>query len=427
MGHGVSRCRGAELTPGARSGQHTAPSGDPADYLSWAEYFWPDCGSCDDAPAVASSATTTYANSTGTSQEDERFVAETSGAVSSRAHRRRTHPKRLDDAGPADPESSPTASSQSRDEAWNDVDVPEPDAAWGQVKPHNIAKKPSSTLPPSTKDGPTSTTSASIMTTTTVTSAEQSCKSSPSSSPAAACPYVPRESVNPDTQSLPGPIALDQGPDGALYNAVAYALTQSASYADNASAFLKTLFIDEPVYPSARFAGLVRGSRGRNDTAAGLLDFRGLVKVANALQILRQSQMVKANVDEGIQGWAREYLAWVESSEQGQNASTATDHLSTLYFAQLAALHLIQEDAAGAKELLNVYFSDPFMDQIDESGKQGVEAGINAAELLGLEGMMVSVSLRMVAEARPPQRSALLLVSTFGTARLQLEAISDPP
>lgn len=89
------------------------------------------------------------------------------------------------------------------------------------------------------------------MTTTTVTSAEQSCKSSPSSSPAAACPYVPRESVNPDTQPLPGPIAMDQGPDGALYNAVAYALTLSASYAEKASAFLKTLFIDEPVYPSA--------------------------------------------------------------------------------------------------------------------------------------------------------------------------------
>jgi len=59
----------------------------------------------------------------------------------------------------------------------------------------------------------------------------------------------------------------------------------------------------------------------------GVLDFNSLVKAVNAVQVLRFSGRPEwsGDIEAGILDWAGKYLGWLQASQQGQKAESATE------------------------------------------------------------------------------------------------------
>jgi hypothetical protein len=143
------------------------------------------------------------------------------------------------------------------------------------------------------------------------------------------CPYIRRDGqINPDTQTLPSHNLLLSN-TASFYNAIAYSITRSQTYSDNVLSSIRTMFIDPEtaIKPNARYAQVVRGLPGDQEGGyEGVLDFRGLVGVANAVMVMRGLEVEVEgwkNVDERLKWWVGEYLGWLQSSVQGKNASEA--------------------------------------------------------------------------------------------------------
>jgi hypothetical protein len=195
---------------------------------------------------------------------------------------------------------------------------------------HNDAKKPTQTHVSTFTTTPT-TTITSMQTSSIGPSGSSSCRPSPTSmAPSATyttCPYVRRDGqINPDTQTLPSQ-NLFTSSQAIFLNALAYGLTSTQSYADNTISFIKTLFLDHTtaINPNANYAQVIRGPPGnQTGTFTGILDFRGLVNVVNAVLVLRETgSQGWAGYDEGMREWAGKYLGWLQGSDQGKQASDA--------------------------------------------------------------------------------------------------------
>ncbi len=116
-----------------------------------------------------------------------------------------------------------------------------------------------------------------------------------------------------------------------LYNALAAILAPNSgdakTYSKNAALFIQTFFLDSKavVYPELQFGQLIRGPGKEVGQYLGILDFRGMVKVANAIQLLRAAKIPDwtTGLDSQMVAWSNKYMQWLASSDLGQQAGSA--------------------------------------------------------------------------------------------------------
>lgn len=74
--------------------------------------------------------------------------------------------------------------------------------------------------------------------------------------------------------------------------------------------------------PNMNYGQVVRGPRPENQigTFTGPLDMRGLVKVVNAIMILKESnsQDWTSEIDQSMESWMTQYLSWLQTSDIGK-------------------------------------------------------------------------------------------------------------
>lgn len=87
------------------------------------------------------------------------------------------------------------------------------------------------------------------------------------------------------------------------------------------------MFLDSKtgMHPRIAYGQLIRGPEEQVGQYLGVLDLRGMVKVANAIQILRALGMPAwtKTLDGQMTQWAKKYVQWLHSSPQGQRALSA--------------------------------------------------------------------------------------------------------
>ena len=351
-----------------------AASGDPTDYFSWSEHD--PCGQTSPSNVSTTSTIKESEQSTMTSTTSTLtgtvYSAETYSTNQNEKRKiGRSHPKRLDDPTSTSITNDPGPTSAPIDNSGDDWGWTDSDIIFEPKGGRNDAKKMSSAvIAPSTYDPATSTSTFG---------------STPTSSPnnGSSCFRDGRD----DNAALFGPRALDRSPQGVLDNVLSYTLTNETKYLKTATSFLETFFVSLPIQPSAIYAGTRRDTN--NGTMEGLLDFRGLVKIANSLLVLRETSHMDEKLDQAIKDWSRSFLTWMEDSEQGKNASLAMDHGGTMYHMELASLALMTGNGDRARDILDHYFERMFPEQLDRDGKMVGEDGY-LDSILGLEGMMVS-------------------------------------
>ncbi|KAG8684390.1 hypothetical protein FRC09_015423 [Ceratobasidium sp. 395] len=194
------------------------------------------------------------------------------------------------------------------------------------------------------------------------------------------CPYKARDGrVNPDVRKLRNAAEMVDMSQAVLWNAIASVASGSTSNAKNAAFFIDTFFLNDKtrMNPHVGYGQVVRGPPGTQPGSyMGVLDMRGLVKVVNAVLVLREtkSQYWTQETDAKMVIWASEYVKWVEGSAAGQKAARAANNHGSFYPNQIAALKILIGDLPGATTVLQSYFANQFQEQVVSSGEQPLEA-----------------------------------------------------
>jgi hypothetical protein len=143
------------------------------------------------------------------------------------------------------------------------------------------------------------------------------------------CPYVVRDGkVNPDTDSLKGPDAAQDMSRSVIYNAISYTLKGAGSYSKNVANAIDAFFLSSStgMHPNVNFGQLVRGPGKAHQvgTFTGVLDLRGMVKVSNAIQLMRTSKAPDWTTgrDSSMTNWMKSYISWLQSSDIGKSVAS---------------------------------------------------------------------------------------------------------
>ncbi|KAI5117626.1 hypothetical protein M0805_001269 [Coniferiporia weirii] len=399
------------------------PNGDKLDYLSWAPYHWPDCNWCagprthlitggnstnstgaDDSSADSDSEDDDQGNDNDNADDPDDDDG-SSGIVPDVikflpvpvAHRkmvkrvrRFAHDEkrsilvapgdRIEDSEGDQPDlgsvtsdiSLPTVLPDPVSQTTDDGNVASGTAAAAENARKTQKAQPKATDAPKDKGTPTTPTAAAGCT-------PSPSKSLPPSATWTTCKYVVRDGLlNPDVRTLNGVNAIVDVSQSILYNAAANVLSGPATYAENAVHFMQNFFLDSKngMHPRISYGQLIRGPGEQVGQYLGVIDFRGMVKVANAVQLMRAAKAPAWTdvMDAQMTSWTTQYVNWLGTNELGQKALSAPNNHGSFATNQLAAMNILLQDQSSAEAALNKYFTHQFLDQIAASGEQPFEA-----------------------------------------------------
>ncbi|KAF9262760.1 chondroitin AC/alginate lyase [Marasmius fiardii PR-910] len=191
------------------------------------------------------------------------------------------------------------------------------------------------------------------------------------------CPYKLRDGqFNPDGRLINDVGHFDDLSNAVLYSSIAYVITggNSNSFSRNAVRFIKRWFLDSDtkMNPSLTYAQILRGPDGQVGRHTGVLDMKGFVRIATAIEIFRKSNNTDwtPKIDSGMVDWVKNYTSWIETDPTALKEAAALNNHGTFYHVQLAALKLIVNDREGAKQVIENYYNSQFLTQIEENGEQ---------------------------------------------------------
>lgn len=116
--------------------------------------------------------------------------------------------------------------------------------------------------------------------------------------------------------------------DAVLYNALAWAITDNATFATNVAHFIETWFVsaDTRMLPNLDYAQMQRGPAGQNGSHTGVLDLKCMSKIVSAVLALREgkAQGWTNGIDAALVAWTKEYIQWLTTAGIALEEKAAT-------------------------------------------------------------------------------------------------------
>ncbi|KAJ7641334.1 chondroitin AC/alginate lyase [Roridomyces roridus] len=189
------------------------------------------------------------------------------------------------------------------------------------------------------------------------------------------CPYVNRDGqFNPDRLTINDIGAFFNVSDSVLYNALAFSFQNESSsiYSQRIANFMDVWFInpDTRMNPNLNYAQMARGPNGQVGQHTGVLDLKGMAKVASGILILRKRNCTDWT-DELDSG---EYITWLETNKIGTDECASGNNHGSFCFNQLTSLKLLVNDVPGAVANGRKFFDGIYQAQINKTGDQPMEA-----------------------------------------------------
>ena len=113
-----------------------------------------------------------------------------------------------------------------------------------------------------------------------------------------------------------------------VFNAITYALQKNRAYSQNVAKAIDTFFLSPStgMHPNVNFGQLVRGPGKAHQvgTFTGILDLRGMVKVVNAIQLLRSTKSPDwtSAREQAMTSWMQSYVSWLQTSDLGKEVAS---------------------------------------------------------------------------------------------------------
>jgi hypothetical protein len=187
-------------------------------------------------------------------------------------------------------------------------------------------------------------------------------------------PYVRRDGErNPEINKLTDHREMDGMVEAVSALALAYYLKGEEAYAAKAAVLLRAWFIDPPtrMNPNLEYAQYVPGvNTGRG---IGLIETRGLTRVADAVGLLAGSKSWTREDQRGVEGWYEKFLRWMLESRNGREEAAAKNNHGTYYDVQVASYALFLGRTDLAKRVLEDARTKRVAAQIEPDGKQPLE------------------------------------------------------
>ncbi len=162
-------------------------------------------------------------------------------------------------------------------------------------------------------------------------------------------PYIRRDGeTNPEIGKYPDHEKLVTMTQAVSTLGLAYFFTGKAEYAQHASRFIRTWFLDSAtaMNPNLNYSQAVPGrSEGRGP---GVLDGRHTALVIDAVGMIRGSESWTDADDAALRAWFGRYVEWLTTSKNGVDESEARNNHGTWYDAHVvpAALYSGKRDIA---------------------------------------------------------------------------------
>ncbi len=169
--------------------------------------------------------------------------------------------------------------------------------------------------------------------------------------------------------------ALDKCLDSVECLALAYYYFEDEKYARHASLLIRTWFLDAKtaMNPNMNFAQAVKGrSEGRG---VGILDTRKFIILLDAVVLLRESPSFPQIDQLRLRQWFKEYLLWLNTSEQGKEEIIAKNNHGTWYAAQVARIAFEVGERDLARKVIETVRTVRIPDQFQADGSQPHETG----------------------------------------------------
>lgn len=187
-------------------------------------------------------------------------------------------------------------------------------------------------------------------------------------------PYIRRDGErNPEIHGIPDYGNILDLPEKVETLALAYYFTGEEKFAAKAAAFLRTWFLDPAtrMNPHFEYAQAVRGvNTGRG---IGLIESRGLVKVADGVGLLAGAKAWTEADQHGLEKWFAEFLRWMRESEHGKDEAAAKNNHGTYYDVQVASFAMFLGQREFATNVLSAARTKRIAVQIEPDGRQPLE------------------------------------------------------
>jgi hypothetical protein len=141
--------------------------------------------------------------------------------------------------------------------------------------------------------------------------------------------------------------------EGITALALAGYLTGEKRYARRAARFARAWFVSKRtrMNPHLRYAQ-VRLGHDKEGTGPGIIDFRELAVVLDAVRLVARSGELKKRELAAIRRWFAELLRWLRTSKQGREAAAHRNNIGTCYDLVLTAVALFVGDTRAARRQL---------------------------------------------------------------------------
>ena len=138
---------------------------------------------------------------------------------------------------------------------------------------------------------------------------------------------------NPDVRTVNNTGAFDAMADAILYNTLAWVINGSSHYPTNVASWVNTWFLANDTYmnPNLNYAQIQRGPGTSNTgTHTGVLDLKCMVKIVNAILVLRAGNAPgwTSTIDSGLVAWTKLYIGWLTTNSIALAEAAATKYVT---------------------------------------------------------------------------------------------------
>ncbi len=161
-------------------------------------------------------------------------------------------------------------------------------------------------------------------------------------------PYIRKDGqTNPEVKEYKDKEYLPLLCEAVYTLSLAYYFSGEKKYAEKASKLIRVWFLDPEtkMNPNLNFGQAIKGVvTGRG---AGLIDTRHLVKVVDAIGLLKGASAWSSQDQTGMENWFSAFLSWMQTSKNGMDEMDAKNNHGVWYDAQRLSFALF----TGQKEL----------------------------------------------------------------------------
>src|SRR4030095_14031254 len=110
--------------------------------------------------------------------------------------------------------------------------------------------------------------------------------------------------------------------------------SENNKYAEHAAKLLRVWFLDKEtrMNPNMKYAQAIKGMN--NGRGAGLIESRHLIKVIEAIGLMKGTKSWKEADQQGMKQWFAEFLHWMQASKNGREEMSAKNNHGVWYDAQ---------------------------------------------------------------------------------------------